>query len=70
MKVNNFILAITRDEFEALKVIPELSTANKVALSGLNLLKYGLVAWLLYKLVKKCKPSPKNDVALKGVKIL
>jgi len=69
--VKLFDNAISRDEFESLKTIPALSTANQVAAAAFNISKYGLIAWVVYKLAKKCRTLPTGSaIAFKGVKVL
>ena len=51
------ILAVTREELEELKKIPDHSTGNWIFLSSLQLLKYAFIGWVGYKVVKRCCPK-------------
>ena len=50
-----YILAITRNDFQRLKQIPEHSPANVLFMKTLTILKYTAIVWLGYKLFKCCR---------------
>ena len=58
-------LAVTREELEELKRIPDHSTGNWIFLSSLQLLKYAFIGWVGYKVVKKCCPKTCQTLPLK-----